>query len=152
MHPARPLRILAVASPGTRWAELQVVAAGFENAEICFASAGTPEILGVTARYRRFRDFSLYSLWNLPVCAAQLIGTALSMRPDIVVSTGAAPGLIAMIVGRLVGARCIWVESLTSVDDLSLSGKLAGFFANDWLTQWPHLSRPRGPHYKGAVL
>ena len=32
------------------------------------------------------------------------------------------------------------------------SGQKIGRHADLWLTQWPHLARPEGPFFKGAVL
>ncbi|WP_247341587.1 MULTISPECIES: UDP-N-acetylglucosamine transferase subunit ALG14 [unclassified Bradyrhizobium] len=73
-------------------------------------------------------------------------------RPDIVISTGAAPGYLALRLGRIVGARTIWLDSIANVEHLSMSGSRIGRSADLWLTQWPHLARPEGPHYEGAVL
>ena len=40
-------------------------------------------------------------------------------RPDVVVSTGAAPGYFALRFGRLFGARTLWLESIANVEELS---------------------------------
>jgi hypothetical protein len=69
-----------------------------------------------------------------------------------VISTGAAPGYFAVRIGKLFGARTIWVDSVANAEELSLSGKEAGRHVDLWLTQWPHLARPEGPHFKGNVL
>ena len=73
-------------------------------------------------------------------------------RPDVVISTGAAQGYLAIRIGRLFGARTIWVDSIANGEELSLSGQKAGPHATLWLTQWAHLARPGGPHYSGSVL
>ena len=78
-------------------------------------------------------------------------------RPDVIVSTGAAPGYLALKVGKLLRAKTIWIDSIANVDELSLSGKMAGHCADLWLTQWPHLasaekSESKYPSYSGAVL
>ena len=73
-------------------------------------------------------------------------------RPDVIISTGAAPGLLAVVLGKLMGARTLWLDSIANADRLSLSGKLAGRYANLWLTQWPHLAGVDGPSFRGAVL
>jgi hypothetical protein len=73
-------------------------------------------------------------------------------RPDVVISTGAAPGYIAIRLGRLLGARTMWIDSIANVEEMSLSGSKALRCAGLCLTQWEHLARPDGPHYKGAVL
>ena len=69
------------------------------------------------------------------------------------VSTGAAPGLVALALAKLMlGSRTIWIDSIANSERLSLSGRLARPVADAWLTQWAHLARPGGPDYWGAVL
>ena len=72
--------------------------------------------------------------------------------PDVIVSTGAAPGYIALRLGRLLGSRTIWLDSIANVERLSMSGEIVGRHADLWLTQWPQLSRTGGPDCWGAVL
>lgn len=74
------------------------------------------------------------------------------VRPDVVITTGAAPGFIALRFARVVGARTVWIDSIANSDELSLSGKMARKHADLWLTQWDHLARPDGPHFRGSVL
>jgi UDP-N-acetylglucosamine:LPS N-acetylglucosamine transferase len=76
----------------------------------------------------------------------------LRQRPDVVISTGAAPGYIGLVFGKLFRAQTIWVDSIANVDKLSMSGRLAGKLADLWLTQWPHLAKNHGPHFVGAVI
>jgi UDP-N-acetylglucosamine:LPS N-acetylglucosamine transferase len=73
-------------------------------------------------------------------------------RPDIVISTGAAPGFFALLFGKLLGARTIWVDSIANAEQLSVSGQKVKPFADLWLTQWPHLEGKEGPYYRGAVI
>jgi hypothetical protein len=75
------------------------------------------------------------------------------VRPHVVVTTGAAPGLVAIGVGKLFGAKTVWIDSLANSEVLSLSGRIAEKYADLWLTQWPHLddSLPR-LKYMGSVL
>ena len=74
------------------------------------------------------------------------------LKPGLIISTGAAPGVIAIFWGRLIGAKTIWIDSIANVEQLSMSGKLAGKLAHVWLTQWPHLEKAEGPKYWGNVL
>ncbi|MEO6436726.1 MAG: UDP-N-acetylglucosamine--LPS N-acetylglucosamine transferase [Tepidisphaeraceae bacterium] len=95
------------------------------------------------------------SLWN-KVClvrmAAKILWILALERPDVIISTGAAPGYFALRMGRWFGATTIWVDSIANVEKLSLSGRKIGPYADLWLTQWPHLARPEGPRFEGAVL
>lgn len=60
-------------------------------------------------------------------------------RPDIIISTGAGVSVPFIYIGKLLGAKTIYIESLTRVDDLSLSGKLVYHIVDDMLVQWPEL-------------
>ncbi len=74
-------------------------------------------------------------------------------RPDAVVSTGAAVGVPFIYVGRVLGITTVYVESLTRVRGLSLSGELVYPFVDHLLVQWPEVagmySRAR---YRGRVV
>jgi UDP-N-acetylglucosamine:LPS N-acetylglucosamine transferase len=45
-------------------------------------------------------------------------------RPDAIISTGAALAVPFFLFGRLLGIRCVYVESVTRTESLSLSGRL----------------------------
>jgi hypothetical protein len=87
----------------------------------------------------------IHSAWNI-------FWLVLRLRPDVVVSTGAAPGYFGARFGKWLGARVVWVDSMANADELSMSGAKAGAFVDLWLTQWPHLARQSGPHCFGSVL
>jgi UDP-N-acetylglucosamine:LPS N-acetylglucosamine transferase len=82
----------------------------------------------------------------------KIVWVVLRLRPDVVVTTGAAPGYFAVRVASLIGSRTVWIDSIANAEELSLSGKKAGRFVDLWLTQWPDVSGPEGPQYKGSVL
>ncbi len=76
----------------------------------------------------------------------------MKVRPDVVITTGAAPGFFAVRLAALAGIRSIWLDSIANVEIMSLSGQKAGKHADLWLTQWEHLAHPDGPHYRGSVV
>ena len=96
--------------------------------------------------------FTLYTLWKMPRSLFQVAALIWRTKPTHVISTGGAPGVLAIILGRLRGAHCIWVDSLYNSQEISLSGRIAGVFAQTWLTQWKHLAEDSGPFYRGALL
>lgn len=126
---------------------------GFSSAELVYANTfeGLAENSGVGRAYV-VRDCNRATPWANLGCALDIWRILRRERPDVVVSTGAAPGLIALALGKLVGARTIWIDSVANSEELSLSGRLAGRFADLWLTQWRHLGSPKGPQYWGSVL
>lgn len=61
-------------------------------------------------------------------------------KPDVVISTGAAVGCIACFLGRLIGAKVVWIDSITNVQWISLSGRMVRYVADLFLVQWPDLA------------
>lgn len=75
------------------------------------------------------------------------------IRPRIIVTTGAGLAVPFAWIGRLRGARVVYVESLTRINTPSLSCRLIALFANRVYAQWPELKTvlPRA-RYVGSVL
>jgi hypothetical protein len=124
-----------------------------EGHEVVFVTTSTENVVDVAADDLRVvsdsnRDHPL----ALIRCAAQLLVCMLRERPDVIVSTGAAPGLLGIAIGRVMGAKTMWIDSVANAEELSLSGRLATRVAHRTLTQWAHLARPGGPEYRGSVL
>ena len=146
-------RVLAIASGGGHWQQLMRLRPAF----------GTQSATYVTTNAAYSGDVPGSDLFVVTDAnrdhPLKLIRTAFEMliqvariRPDVVISTGAAPGLFGIIFGRLFGARTIWVESIANAEVLSLSGRIALKFAHIVLTQWPHLARAGGPQHQGSIL
>ena len=146
-------KILAVSSGGGHWEQLMAMRSAFDGHDVVFATT----IPGLLAKYDIrdglvLPDCSRDSIPQSLRCALKALHVVWTIKPDVIVSTGAAPGLLCLVAGWLLRKKTIWIDSVANVEKLSMSGKLAGYFATLWLTQWEHLSRPNGPHFAGAVL
>ena len=97
-------------------------------------------------------DATRWSKLSLVKLALRIGWILIKERPDVVVTTGAAPGYFAVMFGKLIGARTAWIDSMDNVEQLSMAGPKAGRWADSWLTQWPALAKQGGPTYAGAVL
>jgi UDP-N-acetylglucosamine:LPS N-acetylglucosamine transferase len=74
-------------------------------------------------------------------------------RPDAILSTGAALSVPFFLVGRLAGARLVYVESVTRTESISLSGRIVYPLAHRFFVQWPAAAeRLRRAEHAGAVL
>jgi Oligosaccharide biosynthesis protein Alg14 like len=67
-------------------------------------------------------------------------------RPDVVVSSGAGVALPFFVLGRLFGARTVYVEVYDRIDLPTLSGRLCYPLSSLFLLQWEEQRRfyPRG--------
>jgi len=74
-------------------------------------------------------------------------------RPDAIISTGAGVAVPFLWVGRLLGIRTVYIESLTRIKRLSLSGRLVYPWVHRFFVQWPELAAryPRAV-YGGRVI
>lgn len=146
-------RILAVCSSGGHWMQMRRLLPALSGHRLALASVH-PEDAGEVHQADTYviRDASRWEPGGVLVVAWQIAGVLWRVRPEIIVSTGAAPGLFALALGKLTGARTAWIDSLANVERVSLSGRLARPFADLYLTQWEHLARPEGPAYEGRVL
>lgn len=156
---SRAIRIIAVASAGGHWVQLMRLRAAWEGCEITYMTTdpGLEAVLRQEAVAQglpvpAFHIIIEGNRWQKARLLRQLLQTLLLMlwiRPDAVISTGAAPGYFALRFGKLVGARTVWIDSVANADELSLSGHKVRKYADLWLTQWPHLAKPDGPNSDG---
>jgi UDP-N-acetylglucosamine:LPS N-acetylglucosamine transferase len=146
-------KIMMVSSSGGHWVQLNRLNIAFEGHEIIFVTT-EPNYLSNTGR-NRFLLVPDASRWNkfrvlwLGLCVLKHV---LSERPDVVVSTGAAPGFFALFWGKMFRAKTIWLDSIANVDEISMSGRKVRKYADLWLTQWEHLSGKDGPKYYGELI
>ena len=104
------------------------------------------------ARFYKVTDVTRWNKAKWIIAVTQLLWILLRERPDVVVSTGALPGFIGLCLAKAMGKRTIWLDSIANAEELSMSGRRIGAFADLWLTQWPHLAEAQGPEYAGQVL
>ena len=158
-HKSRRQRkvLLAVASAGGHWMQLRRLDEVCRRYDTVFVTTKADYREGVVGyRFFRVQDVNRWRKRDIPLACLQLFWIVWRVRPDVVLSTGALPGLLALFWGRVCGARGIWLDSIANSEELSLSGRFAGKIADLWLTQWEELAGTEGerskPEYAGKVL
>lgn len=71
--------------------------------------------------------------------------------PSVIISTGAGLALPFFILGRLQRRRLVYIESITRVQKLALTGRLVYPLANAFFVQWSSLSHLRRARFHGSV-
>lgn len=146
-------RVLAVASGGGHWTQMMRLRQVYEGHQVAFV--GVKELYRADVAPQRFYaipDVSRLHKWAFPWTLAKLALIMLKERPQVVITTGSLPGMLALRFGKLLGARTVWIDSIANAEEMSMSGMRARRYADLWLTQWPHLARDGGPTYLGSVL
>jgi hypothetical protein len=130
------------------------LAPAFEGCDVVYVTtiAGHVERIG-GARFYTVPEANRWNRLAAVRCAVRVAWVLLSVRPQVIVSTGALPGFFALVVGKaILRRRTIWIDSIANADALSMSGERVGRFADVWLTQWMHLAQEGGPDFAGTVL
>jgi UDP-N-acetylglucosamine:LPS N-acetylglucosamine transferase len=146
-------RILAVASAGGHWQQLMLLRAAYTHHSVHYVTT----LPGLADQFDARPSTQIPDCnRDTPVQAIKsvfaLLAVILRVRPHVVISTGALPGVIALAMGRLIGARTIWVDSVANAEEMSSSGRLAKRFAHLRLSQWETPARAEGAEYAGSVL
>lgn len=147
-------KVLFVSSGGGHWVQMTKIIDGvdFYNLDVEIASVEN------VSSFKGFNvtplpDFNKSQLIKTLRGAFNVALYILSSKPDVAISTGAAPGLVALLIVKLLGGKTIWIDSIANTEKLSLSGRLASSFCTQTLTQWPHLSDvKKNIIYKGRVV
>jgi beta-1,4-N-acetylglucosaminyltransferase len=147
--------LLLVCSPGGHLLELLSLRSAwtpFSRAWVTLAGDDTRSLLrGERVFFARgpTERNAINFLRNL-VIASRVIG---ALRPAVVVSTGAAVAVPFAWVGRLRGARVVYIESLTRIESPSLTGRLVMPVADRIYVQWPQLvGRVRRARFAGSIF
>lgn len=91
--------------------------------------------------------------WRTLLSVAQLIPIVRQVRPQAVLANGPSVAVPAALLGKLLGARIVYVESASRVQRMSTSGRIVYPFADLFIVQWPALqARYRKAIYAGRLL
>ena len=154
-----PKKILAISSPGGHWIQLNKICEGLQQRQSHQIIYSVPAALFKSRSVKSRSDKKLYNIidvsadnkWKLIPCAMQILYILLKERPDTIISTGAAPGVLAVLLGKLLRINTIWVDSIANVKQLSRSGRMVKKHVTIFLTQWQDLEDDIAQH-KGAIL
>lgn len=145
--------VLAVSSGGGHWVQMQHLAPAFAGADVHYATTDCTAGERVEgANVHTYPDANKDTPLRLIACILRMAWIVLRVRPDVVISTGAAGGFLAIKMARLIGARTMFVDSIANARTLSISARLSLDVADRVLSQWPAVADLTGAEYRGAVI
>ncbi len=148
-------RVLLVASSGGHLLELLELADGFERRDRLWVTFDKPDARSLLRGERVVHahhptNRNLRNLARNLVLAVRLL---VRLRPEAIVTTGAGVAVPFCFVGRALGARVVYVESLARASDLSLTGRIVRPVTTTFFVQWPELAeRHRAAVYSGSIF
>jgi beta-1,4-N-acetylglucosaminyltransferase len=153
-RPDRERRVLLVCSPGGHLLQMFRLRPAWQDSERSWVTLDSADVRyllreerahlahGPTNRSVKALLANLRLAWRL----------VRSERPEAILSTGAALAVPFFLVGKLFGARLVYVESLTRIHGLSLTGRIVYPFADAFFVQWPTTTRLRRARFVGSLL
>lgn len=142
-------KIICVASLGGHWIELLRISKVLEEKydvtyismhEKCATMVGDRPVYVI-------KNFTRRTAWNIIPNIFILARAIIKVWPAAIVTTGSAPGLLTLLVGKFFGRKGIFIESIANAEEHSATGIMAGKLVRNVYTQWPHLV---DKHYKYA--
>lgn len=151
-HTCMSKKILAVASVGGHWVQLLRLKNAFTDADLVFLSTNSKFASTVPGyKFYAVTDSNRWSKVKMMKTFWEIMKVIFKEKPDVIITTGAAPGLMGLVIGSSLGIKTIWVDSIANADELSMSGKIARTFASKVYTQWPDLA-DSSVQFSGNVL
>lgn len=138
------VNVFAIASIGGHWVQLLRLMPLFNMNDVSFVST-KPSLKETVEGHKYFLvpDANRNNKTDLIKCCLSIGAKIVVSRPKVIVTTGAAPGLFGIFIGKILGVKTIWIDSIANVEKLSLSGKIASKIADRVYTQWEHLATPK---------
>lgn len=138
----KKIKILAAASIGGHWIQLLRITGAMDNeTDIIYLSTHSKCATMVTGHtFYQLKDFSRWDFYKLVPAFFSALRLIRKESPDVVISTGAAPGLICLFAAKILGKKTVWIDSIANVQHLSFSGRIASIFVSRTYTQWKNLS------------
>ena len=145
---------MAIASAGGHWVQLARLSEAFAGSDTLYVTTVAGETAPSGDRpVAKISDGSRNEPWRLLLTGLQLAFLMVRFRPNAVITTGAAPGYVALRLAKLRGCRTVWLDSIANAEEVSMSARLARPYADLWLTQWEELrGKMPGLQYWGQVL
>ena len=134
--------IALVCSSGGHLRELYALRSAWEGREHFWVTFPTADAVGLLSGETSLWAFyptnrNLLNLFRNTLLALRILRRR---RPSLVISTGAGVGVPFLLVAKILGIPTLFIESLTRVKNLSLTGRLVYPWVDRFLVQWEELA------------
>lgn len=134
----KALKVCLVGSSGGHLDHLYALKPFWENKERFWVTFDKEDSRTLLAGERILPVYypSNRSVKALMINAVRAIRYLKKEKPDLIVSSGAAPAVPFFYIGKLMGAKTIFIEAYDRIDKASLTGKLCYRVSDVFIVQW----------------
>jgi UDP-N-acetylglucosamine:LPS N-acetylglucosamine transferase len=149
------MKLALVCSSGGHLTEMTLLLPALEEYEYFFVTYRCLRTEALAERERLYLvSFIGMNPLKMAVAFMHAFFILIKERPDVVLSTGAQIAIPFCWLGKLLGARVVYIESWCRVHSHSGSGPLVYPVADLFLVQWPDALHAYGPkaRYEGGLV
>jgi beta-1,4-N-acetylglucosaminyltransferase len=149
-------KVCLVSSSGGHYTQLKILFSKLHNSCDVFVVTEKTEILNlsnqVTYFLHQFNRKKIVGIFILIRNILKSLKILIKEKPDFIISTGAGSTVPLMLLGKILGAKLIYIESFAKRKSPTLTGKILYRFADRFYVQWPEMLEvfPEA-EYKGAI-
>lgn len=148
----RNVKIMAVSSGGGHWKQLCQLKEFFVDKNVSFVCTETVESPIVGKVVHMITDSNKDQKLKMLLMFFKAFFLFLKINPNIIITTGAAPGLSMVFWGWFFRRKTVWIDSIANVNELSLSGRLAKKICSITLSQWEQVAINNNVLHLGRLI
>jgi beta-1,4-N-acetylglucosaminyltransferase len=149
------MKIALICSHGGHLTQMNMLTPALKGYECFFVTyrCARTEALATRERVYLLTDIGT-NLGRMARAFFQALRITLAERPDVIISTGAEIAIPFSWMGKLLGARVVYIETWSRVRTRSGTGPLVYPVTDLFLVQWPHGLGLYGPkaRYEGSIV
>ena len=149
------MKLALVCSHGGHLTEMMTIGKAFEGHERFFVTYRCSRTEALVSRERVYLLPNIgTNPWLMALAFIQALTILLKERPEVVISTGAEVAIPFSWLGKLLGAKVVYIESWCRIRTRSGTGPLVYPVADLFLVQWPSMLSLYGPkaRYEGGLV
>ncbi len=144
-----PIKVCLVGSSGGHLTHLYMLKPFWENKDRFWVTFDKEDARSVLENERMIPCYypTNRSIKGLIINTVLAFRVLKKERPDLVISTGAAVAVPFFYVGKLYGAKCIYIEVFDRIDKPTLTGKMVYPVTDRFIVEWEEMKKV----YPGAI-
>ncbi|MBI6116591.1 PssD/Cps14F family polysaccharide biosynthesis glycosyltransferase [Salegentibacter maritimus] len=148
-------KIILICSDGGHLAQILELRDMFLNYNYLIVTEKSPATIPLKEKYniKYLKGRSKGQKRNLSFIFSLLVNTFLSLKilmqhyPKVIITTGSHTAIPMCFLGKLVGAKIIWILSYARINSRAFSADIIYPIANKFIVQWPGVQK----FYKKAI-
>ncbi|MBE7639953.1 polysaccharide biosynthesis protein [Salegentibacter sp. BLCTC] len=148
-------KIILICSDGGHLAQILELRDMFLNYNYLIVTEKSPATIPLKEKYniKYLKGRSKGQKRNLSFIFSLIVNTFLSLKilmqhyPKVIITTGSHTAIPMCFLGKLVGAKIIWILSYARINSRAFSADIVYPIANKFIVQWPGVQK----FYKKAI-